>query len=64
MFQVSESMSAKLLPSFEALLKGIMEYLTTVTKSSETYQDKPTARFWKVYLHKVYDLVERVRHQA
>ncbi|OWF38112.1 HEAT repeat-containing protein 1-like [Mizuhopecten yessoensis] len=58
--QVSNCKDASLLIKFKGLLQTILEFLSKVSKATDTYQETITARFWRAFQHKVYDLLEKV----
>ncbi|XP_060070386.1 HEAT repeat-containing protein 1-like [Ylistrum balloti] len=58
--QVSNCKDSSLLTKFQSLLQNIMEFLSRVSQATDKYQETITARFWKAFQHKVYDLLEKV----
>ncbi|XP_033736713.1 HEAT repeat-containing protein 1-like isoform X2 [Pecten maximus] len=58
--QVTNCSDPSLLKNFQSLLQNIMEFLSRVSMATDRYQDTITARFWRAYQHKVYDLLEKV----
>ncbi|KAK6179629.1 hypothetical protein SNE40_011943 [Patella caerulea] len=58
--QISSQGEEELLVHFQSLLECVLNYITQAAKTCDNTQHKPDAKFYRVLLHKVYDLLDKV----
>ncbi|XP_048255630.1 HEAT repeat-containing protein 1-like [Haliotis rufescens] len=46
--------------NFESLLETLLQYISQISRTVDKHQNKPTSRFWKAYLHKAYDMIDKI----
>lgn len=58
--QVSDKLDEELLRAVRQLLETVLKYLSQTSQLSDKFSSAPTAKFWRVLLHKCHDLLDCV----